>query len=210
MKMNIYTKLQKMRVDLQNMQIKKSGENKFVGYKYYELGDILPPINKLMLDNGVAAVVSFGNEYASLKLINCEKPEEEIEFTSPMATATLKGAHDVQNLGAVETYQRRYLYMTAFEVVESDFFDATQGKPQGYSKPQSEPRAKTMSDDMGARLNDAIKAYSNLTGKKTKDIVSAITKETGKQPKNMSDEDGEAVLDLLSDWSTKFIEELGV
>ena len=42
-----------------------------------------------------------------------------------MSTASLKGCHEVQNLGAVESYVRRYLYLTAFEIVESDCLDAT-------------------------------------------------------------------------------------
>ena len=45
-----------------------------------------------------------------------------------MASAQLKGVHEIQNLGAVETYQRRYLYMVAFEIVEADVLDAVQGK----------------------------------------------------------------------------------
>lgn len=40
--MNIYKKLQKCRVDLQNSNLKKSGNNKFAGYSYFELGDFLP------------------------------------------------------------------------------------------------------------------------------------------------------------------------
>lgn len=206
--MNIYTKLQKMRVDLQNMKLKKSGENKFAGYKYYELGDILPPINQLMLENGVAGVVTFGSEFAVLKLVNCEKPEEVIEFTSPMAGATLKGAHDIQNLGAVETYQRRYLYMAAFEVVESDFFDATQGKPQKESK-NFQKVEKLMSEDMSAKLNEAIKKHCELTGTKTKDVLNSLQNVIGKAPASMTDEDGEKVLATLRSWADNFIDNLG-
>lgn len=208
--MNIYTKLQKMRVALQDMNIKKSGENKFAGYKYYELGDILPPINKLMLENGVTALVTFGNELAELTLVNAEKPEELITFCSPMATASLKGAHDIQNLGAVETYQRRYLYMAAFEIVESDFFDATQGKDtKTEPKPKKEPKKTLMSEDMSAKLNDAVKAYASLTGTTTKDVMQTIRKETGFNPATMTDANGEVVLNLLHGLSDKFIEELG-
>lgn len=128
--MNIYSKLQKMRVELQRMNLKKSGKNTFAGYSYYELGDFLPAINQLMLDNGVCSAVTFGDEVASLTLVNTEKPEESIVFTSPMKDATLKGAHPIQNLGAVETYSRRYLYMAAFEIVEADVLDLTQGNDQ--------------------------------------------------------------------------------
>ena len=199
--MNIYSKLQKMRVELQGMSIKKSGENKFAGYKYYELGDILPPINQLMLDNGVAGLVTFEAEAAKLRLVNCEKPEEVIEFASPMATATLKGAHDIQNLGAVETYQRRYLYMVAFEVAESDFFDATQGKdqPKGQpNKPAQKAEQKKMSDDMAAKLNAEVMTYAKLAGKTAKAVMVDVQREIGKAPAQMDDDDGAKVLELLS------------
>lgn len=132
--MNIYMKLASIRVALQEMNIKKSGENKFAGYKYYELGDFLPAINKLMMEQKMVSQVSFSNELATLTIINAEKPEEVMTFTSPMAEATLKGAHAIQNLGAVETYQRRYLYMSAFEIVEHDALDSTQGKDAGTTK----------------------------------------------------------------------------
>lgn len=207
--MNIYEKLQKMRCELQDMKIKKSGENKFAGYKYYELGDFLPPINKLMLANKCAAIVSFDNEYARLRIVNCEKPDETVEFTSPMASATLKGAHDIQNLGAVETYQRRYLYMAAFEVVESDFFDATQGKETKPAPKQNPKQKKKMSEAMSNKLNEAVMAYSSLTSKTTKEIMAEIKAETGKTPAQMDDIDGEAVLSYLHRASDQFIDSLG-
>ena len=48
-----------------------------------------------------------------------------VVVTSPMVEANLKGAHAIQNLGAVETYQRRYLWMTAMEIVEHDALDSS-------------------------------------------------------------------------------------
>ena len=50
-----------------------------------------------------------------------------ISFTSPMSSAALKGCHDVQNLGAVQSYLRRYLWQNCFEIVEHDALDATMG-----------------------------------------------------------------------------------
>ena len=47
--MNVFEKLQNCRVELQKMNLKKTGENKFAGFKYYELADILPSINELFL-----------------------------------------------------------------------------------------------------------------------------------------------------------------
>jgi hypothetical protein len=126
--MNVYAKLQKARVMLAEMELKKSGQNTYAGYDYYELGDFLPPINKLFDELQLFGLVSFSAEIASLTIINTEKPEETIVFTSPMAEANLKGCHPIQNMGAVETYQRRYLYTTALEIVEQDALDKTTGK----------------------------------------------------------------------------------
>lgn len=85
----------------------------------------------------MTSIISFTNELATLTLIDMEKPDAQIVFTSPMSTAKLKAAHEIQNLGAVETYERRYLYMTAFEIVEADILDATQGKPDTAAQQQN-------------------------------------------------------------------------
>lgn len=126
--MNIYEKLQEMRCELQKKELKKTGQNKFVGYEYYELKDFMPEINELMREYKVTSVLTYGIKYAKLVIVNSEKPEETIIFRSPMSEANLKGTHAVQNLGAVETYLRRYLYITAFEIVENDALDATHDK----------------------------------------------------------------------------------
>jgi hypothetical protein len=135
--LNIYQKLQAMRVALQDSGLKKSGKNNFAGYEYFELQDFIPQINKMMLESKVASVLSYTSDLATLKIINTEKPEEFVEFTSPMSEANLKGTHAVQNLGAVETYIRRYLYITAFEIVENDGLDSTHN-PEA---PTSQPKA---------------------------------------------------------------------
>ena len=121
--MNIKTKLAEARVRLQEEKLKKSGLNKYAGYEYYELGDFLPTINRLGKELGFVCLVSFG-ETATLEIVDTEK-DDKIVFSSPMATASLKGCHDVQNLGAVQTYLKRYLYQHAFEIVDGDALDST-------------------------------------------------------------------------------------
>ena len=123
--MNVYEKLNAARLRFQNAGVKMSGRNSFANYSYFELSDILPVVNKAAAELGFTCVVRFGKEEATLDFVNTEKADERIVFTSPMSTASLKGCHEVQNLGAVESYVRRYLYLTAFEIVESDALDAT-------------------------------------------------------------------------------------
>ena len=122
--MTIFEKLNEARLRFQNANVKKSGVNKFAGYTYYELADILPAVNKLANELKFCCVVNFTSEEARLDFCDLEK-DERITFTSPMSTASLKGCHEVQNLGAVETYIKRYLYQNCFEIVENDVLDET-------------------------------------------------------------------------------------
>jgi hypothetical protein len=125
--MSVYQKLQEARVRLQSMELKKSGRNSFAGYDYFELSDFLLPTQYIFNELGLCGVVSFTQELATLKIVDVESGQS-IEFTSPMGSANLKGCHEVQNIGAVETYQRRYLWVAAMEIVEHDALDATTTK----------------------------------------------------------------------------------
>jgi hypothetical protein len=122
----VYQKLQQARIKLQSTQLKKSGHNKFAGYQYFELGDFLPTINQIFAELKLCSTVSFDENTATLKIFDHEFGGL-IRFTSPMAEAQLKGCHPVQNLGATQTYLRRYLYVLALEIVEHDALDATTG-----------------------------------------------------------------------------------
>lgn len=136
--MTVYKKLQEARLMLQNTKLTKSGKNKFAGYEYFELGDFLPQIQKICADVGLCGAVSFNNEMAYLTIHDTDG-EGFTTFTSPMSSAALKGCHDVQNLGAVQTYLRRYLWTNAFEIVEHDALDATTGSIEPVKKPDPKP-----------------------------------------------------------------------
>lgn len=138
--MTVHKKLMQARVKLQGIQLKKSGLNKFAGYQYFELGDFLPHIQTIFHEVGLCGVVSYDTDYAVLAITDVEDGTMII-IRSPMAEAQLKGTHPIQNLGAVETYQRRYLWMTAMEIVEHDILDATTGN-EAPAKPAPKPIPK--------------------------------------------------------------------
>ncbi len=123
--MSIYKKLSDVREHFHELELKKTGHNKFAGYKYFELGDFLIPALKVLKIYGIVSVISFGKEVATLRLIDIDKPDDFIEIASPMSSAALKGAHEIQNLGAVQTYLRRYLWVAALEIVEHDAIDSS-------------------------------------------------------------------------------------
>lgn len=127
--MNIFEKIQAIRVELKHKDLKMSGRNKFANYDYMELDDFCPALNELMLKYKITAIPTFSREKASLTAIDCEKPEDRYTIESPFGTADLKGCHEVQCIGAVETYQRRYLYQAMFDISESDGLNKSQGDP---------------------------------------------------------------------------------
>ena len=136
--MSVHKKLMAARVRLQSTEMKKSGLNKFAGYSYFELGDFIPHIQTIFNDLGLCGVVTFSTEYAQLCITDVEDGTV-IVVTSPMAEANLKGAHPIQNLGAVLSYQRRYLWMAALEIVEHDIIDAA---PAAEIAPKPVPKAE--------------------------------------------------------------------
>ena len=125
----IYEKLQKCRVELQNLKLKKSGKNNYAGFEYFELKDFLLTVNELFAKNKMFSNFSMNNEIAKLKIIDWEDKTTE-EFTSPIAELELKGCNKIQALGGTHTYLKRYLYINALEIVESDLFDAVAGKEE--------------------------------------------------------------------------------
>jgi len=123
--MSVYAKLNEARISLQNTELTKSGHNKFAGYRYFELGDFLPAVQDIFRNLNLCGVVSYTAEYATLTIVDIDD-KSQIVITSPMGSAALKGCHEVQNIGAVETYQRRYLWVTAMEIVEHDALDSSE------------------------------------------------------------------------------------
>lgn len=147
--LNVYQKLNEARDKFHQSELKKSGHNKFAGYSYFELGDFVVPALRIFKEVGLTSVISFGKEEAIMVIFNADKPDESIHIITPMSEASLKGCHAVQNLGAVQTYLRRYLWVTAMEIVEHDQLDATTGDrfieiddPVNKSKPVNDPPAK--------------------------------------------------------------------
>ena len=143
--MSVHKKLMQARIKLQGTKLTKSGKNKFAGYSYFELGDFLPTIQDIFNDLGLCGFVSFGKDLATLIITDVDGGGE-IQITSPMAEANLKGTHPIQNLGAVETYNRRYLWMAALEIVEHDILDASKPLDDAPSKP-----APVITPNQGAR-----------------------------------------------------------
>lgn len=161
--MNIFDKMNVAKLSILKTNLKKSGENKFAGFKYYELADILPTIIQVCNDLKLFTSISFREDVALLQIVNIEEPTEHLEYLSPMKELQLKGCNAIQALGGTETYQRRYLYMTAFDIIENDMFDAV-----------VEEEEKTINATIEKSIREMIKNH-----KKSDEEVIRILKELG-------------------------------
>jgi len=166
----VYSALQSVSVALQTTEIKKSGKNKFAGFKYFELGDFLPAVNKLFLEHKLSGYVSFNLELASLVITSIEDGSQ-VTITSPMMYISMKGANEIQNLGAVQTYQRRYLYLAALGIVENDIVDSREMKSEPVKSYATVSQLKEIRDivgddnERGQKILDfyKVKKYQDLT-----------------------------------------------
>ena len=136
-KINIYQKMQAIKEELLEMNLKKSGENKFAKFSYYELSDFLPQIIKLCNKYKLFTQINFNKENGILTIIDAEEPNSRVEYITPTGELELKGCNKIQALGGTQTYLRRYLYMNAFDITENDLFDSITGKNTSSNKSDS-------------------------------------------------------------------------
>lgn len=124
--MNIYNKLLAVRQEFALAGAQKSGINTHADFTYFELADIVPTAEPIFAKYGLILIQTFENSNAIARVINTDKPEEAIEFTIPIeliAEPAKFRMNEVQAVGAMVTYYRRYLYMIVLNLVESDGID---------------------------------------------------------------------------------------
>lgn len=148
-KKNIYQKLTEARAEFVKNGFAKNGRNNYSGYNYFRLDEILARATEINTKLGICPIECFTAENAILTLVNSEDKNDTVQFAVPMSTAQLKGCHEVQNLGAVISYLRRYLYQNAYAVCEAEMVDSgeypPEEEPQEPKKPQN-PKKPTLAE----------------------------------------------------------------
>lgn len=166
--LTIHGKMAQIKKELGETKIAKSGHNKFAGFKYHELSDFIAVINNLNLKHGVNDVVEIdeANSECRLTLVNVDSLEDKIVVRTPFREAEMLGkggapsnVDAIQRMGSTITYNRRYLYMTAYNIQENDGVDVQepvekkptptpQAKPALTPKPKAPAKPKAREDGM--------------------------------------------------------------
>ena len=134
--MNIYQKLLKARAMFLEEDVKKTGKNMHLSFKYFELEDIVPTATRIFGEVGIVPLVNFTADTATMTMVNTDNPEETVTFVSPfnqiapiVSNTGKQATNEMMALGSSITYMRRYLYMIALDICESDGIDANAGAP---------------------------------------------------------------------------------
>lgn len=163
---NLNESIINIRVKLQNAKLKKSGKNKFAGFEYFELADFLPKLNELMLEEEMNDRFYIKGDLAVLELI---KGEEYNEYSMPFVlfetplnwkenkvtgeVEQVKSMQDIQYLGALNTYYKRYLYLNAFGITDGEVIDSMNNEELG-STPKTERKASAGQITVLEKLSD--------------------------------------------------------
>jgi len=149
-KKTIHARMAEVKKELSEREIRKSGHNEFADFKYHELNDCISHINELNLKHGVNDIVEINESEGLCKitLINVDDSEDKYSIVTPYREAEMlsKGGKPsttdaIQRMGSTITYNRRYLYMTAYNIQEHDGVDS-QEPGNGTKKKPAQPAKK--------------------------------------------------------------------
>lgn len=187
---NVYQKLMVARAKFLESDVQKTGKNMHLSFKYFELEDIVPNAIRIFSEVGLIPVVNFTADTATMTIINTDNPEEVIPFVAPfnqiapiVSNAGKQATNEMQALGSSITYMRRYLYMIALDICESDSIDANLGKGETPSAPvapqQKAPATAEQRQEVKQGLTDK---NGNATSLQIKGLKNVLKKLKEKDP----------------------------
>jgi len=153
----IHERMAIIKNELAKKTIKKSGHNKFAGFKYHELTDFIEHINELNFEHGVNDCIQIDEVHneCRITLTNVNNVEDSYTIITPFREAEMLGkggaassVDAVQRMGSTITYNRRYLYMTAYNIQENDGVDG--------NEPPKAPAPKTITNENFAKGVDKV------------------------------------------------------
>ena len=141
--MNLYQKVAKIKGEMSSMKFSKTGRNSFTKFNYFQLDDFEPTLEKLCSQYGIVTYFMFALDVARMVVVDADDPTQKIEVDSPVDVSFGKTSSKMQDIGAMQTYARRYLFMSFFGITESDFLDEV----AGMDTPKSEDDVEHVTPD---------------------------------------------------------------
>jgi hypothetical protein len=132
-KLTVHAKMALIKKELSAIKIPKSGFNRHTNVSYHELSDFLNLISVLNEKHGVNEFceISEKEQECRITIVNTEDSSDYYTIRTPYKNAQMLGkggspsnVDEIQRAGATVTYNRRYLYVTAYSINENCIVDA--------------------------------------------------------------------------------------
>ena len=156
--MNLYQKVAKIKGEMSSMKFSKTGRNSFTKFNYFQLDDFEPTLEKLCSQYGVVTYFQFALDAARMVVVDADDPTQKIEVDSPVDVSFGKTSTKMQDIGSMQTYARRYLFMSFFGITESDFLDEVAG--------MNTPKSEDDVDHVNPDKSEAVKKSDANADKK--------------------------------------------
>lgn len=180
---NVYQKLIKAREQFLNADVQKTGKNMPLSFKYFELDDIVPTATRIFSEIGLVPIVNFTADVATMTVVNTDNPEDTVAFIAPfnqiapiVSNTGKQATNEMQALGSSITYMRRYLYMMALEICESDSIDANIGKPAPAAPTPEAPKAPATPQQRQEVKQELTAPSDNATALQIKGLKNVLKK----------------------------------
>ncbi len=182
--LNVYQKLLVARAKFLETDVQKTGKNMHLSFKYFELDDIVPVATRIFSEVGLIAIVNFTSDTATMNIVNTDNPWDEcIKFEAPfnqiapiVSNTGKQATNEMQALGSSITYMRRYLYMIALDICESDSIDANAGKPVSTDPAPTDSKAPATPQQRQEVKEELTAPADNATTLQIKGLKSVLKK----------------------------------
>lgn len=180
---NVYQRLLTARAKFLEADVQKTGKNMHLSFKYFELDDIVPSAIRIFNEVGLIPIVNFAVDTATMNIVNTDNPEDTVSFVAPfnqiapiVSNTGKQATNEMQALGSSITYMRRYLYMMALDICESDSIDANIGKGEDNVPAAETPKAPATPQQRQAVKEDLTAKDGNATALQIKGLKAVLKK----------------------------------
>ena len=140
---SVMKKIQQARIEWLKEPRKKSKYNNFQKYNYFVLKDILPPVNKIFNELKLYSHYNLYKDHAALVITDIETGDS-IKFKLPVQQIENP---TMQQIGSINTYAKRYLYMNALEIEEEE---------DGIDSVDQEEKPKETKEELVKKISEAL------------------------------------------------------
>lgn len=150
----ISEKLLNARELIKQTAIKKEGNNSFSNYDYFTPSQVSELVNTVCQELKLLPLFSLKKDehglYGVLKIVDLErKPDDitSIEFQMRTEMPSITATNMTQQMGGCETYTKRYMLMSAFDITDNnlDFDSQDNRKPKA---PASKPEPNKIMNEL--------------------------------------------------------------